>query len=111
MNRVTECKPSRDYRLWLRFDDELEESVFLGNLLKVGVFAAWRDVDQSCRIAVDQKTTMLVWDDGIPFDPDILHRDPLLSRAAREFDRPGLVPGVECPVPVRTDFVSRSFNS
>jgi hypothetical protein len=81
MHRVTECKASRDYRLWLRFDDGLEGSVFLGNLLEVGVFSAWRDVEQFCRVAVDQKAATVVWDGGIQFDPDILYQD--LSRAKR----------------------------
>jgi hypothetical protein len=111
MHRVTECKASPDYRLWLRFDDGLEGSVFLGNLLEVSAFSAWRDVDQFCHVAVNQKAATVVWDGGIQFDPDILYQDLLSSRAGREFDQPGLVPGVGCPVPVWTDIVCRSFNS
>ena len=61
MHRVTECKASRDYRLWLRFEDGLEGSVFLGNLLDLGPFSAWRDVDQFCRAAVDREAATVVW--------------------------------------------------
>lgn len=89
MHRVTECKASKDYKLWLRFDDGLEGSVFLGDLLDVGAFSAWRDVDQFCRAAVDREAATVVWDGGIQFDPDILYQDLLSSMAAKEFNSPG----------------------
>jgi hypothetical protein len=91
MHRVTECKASRDYRLWLRFEDGLEGSVFLGNLLDIGPFSAWRDVDQFCRAVVDTDAATVVWDGGIQFDPDILYQDLRSSRAAREFNASGLL--------------------
>ena len=93
MHRVTECKASRDYRLWLRFEDGLEGSVFLGNLLDVGVFSSWRDVDQFCRAAVDLESATVVWDGGIQFDADILYQDLLSSMVAKEFSPPGDFPG------------------
>ena len=46
VHRVTECKASQDYRLWIRFDDGLEGSVFLGSLLEVRAFRGWRDVER-----------------------------------------------------------------
>jgi Protein of unknown function (DUF2442) len=95
MHRVTECRASRDYRLWLRFEDGLEGSVFLGNLLEVDVFSVWRDVDQFCRAAVDTETATVVWDAGIQFDPDILYQDLLSSMAAKEFNSPGIPPEIE----------------
>jgi hypothetical protein len=95
MHRVTDCKASRDYRLWLRFEDGLEGSVFLGNLVDLGPFSAWRDVDQFCRAAVDREAATVVWDAGIQFDPDILYQDLLSSRAAKEFSAPGDSPAVE----------------
>ena len=95
MHRVTECKASPDYKLWLRFEDGLEGSVFLGNLLDLGAFSAWRDVDQFCRVVVDRKAATVVWDSGIQFDPYILYQDLLSSMAAKEFNSPGFLPGVE----------------
>jgi hypothetical protein len=95
MHRVTECKASRDYRLWLKFEDGLEGSVFLGDLLELVAFRSWRDADQFCRVVVDRKAATVVWDDGIQFDPDILYQDLLSSRAAKEFNSPGLAPAVE----------------
>jgi hypothetical protein len=85
MHRVTDCRASSDYTLWLRFEDGLEGSVFLGDLLECVPFSAWRDVDQFCRAAVDRQSATVVWDGGIQFDPDILYQDLLSSRAAKEF--------------------------
>ena len=93
MHRVTECKASQDYRLWLRFEDGLEGSVFLGNLVDLGPFSAWRDVNQFCRAVVDREAATVVWDGGIQFDPDILYQDLLSSRAGKEFNASGKVPG------------------
>jgi len=95
MHRVTECKASPDYKLWLKFEDGLEGSVYLGNLLDLGAFCAWRNVDQFCRVVVDREAATVVWDGGIQFDPDILYQDLLSSRAGKEFNSPGLAPAVE----------------
>lgn len=89
MHRVTECKASRDYKLWLRFEDGLEGSVFLGDLLELGAFSLWRDVDQFCRAVVDAEAATVVWDGGIQFDPDILYQDLLSSIVTKEFSSPG----------------------
>ncbi len=93
MHRVTECKASPDYRLWLKFADGLEGCVFLGDLLEVGAFGAWRDVEQFCRVAVDRKAATVVWDGGIRLDPDILYQDLLSSGKGIQFS--GLSPEVE----------------
>lgn len=95
MHRVTDCKASSDYRLWLKFDDGLEGSVFLGDLLEVGAFSSWRDVDQFCRVVVDRKAATVVWKGGIRLDPDILYQDLLSSKAAKEFNSQGFPPAVE----------------
>jgi len=85
MHRVTACKASPDYKLWLKFEDGLEGSVFLGDLLEVGAFSVWRDVDRFCRAAVDRDAATVVWEGGIQFDPDILYQDLLSSMAGKEF--------------------------
>jgi hypothetical protein len=93
MHRVTQCEASRDYRLWLKFDDGLEGSVFLGNLLEVRAFRAWRDVNQFCRVSVDPAAATVVWDAGIRLDPDILYQD-LLSGMRKRFRRIQSVTGL-----------------
>src|SRR5213596_3180151 len=75
MHRVTACKAEEDYRLWLRFEDGLEGSVFLGNLLEIGAFQLWRDVREFEKVSVDPQTATVTWEGGIRLDPDILYHD------------------------------------
>ena len=82
MHRVTACKAQGDYRLWLRFDDGLEGSVFLGNLLEIGAFQLWRDVREFAKVSVDPETATVTWEGGIRLDPDILYQD-LMTREER----------------------------
>lgn len=81
--------------LWLKFEDGLEGSVFLGDLLDVTPFSAWRDVDQFCRVGLDRKAATVVWEGGIQLDPDILHQDLMSSKAAKEFNPSGFSLEVE----------------
>ena len=73
--RITACKAEEDYKLWLRFDDGLEGSVFLGNLLEIGAFKLWRDVREFEKVSVDPETATVTWEGGIRLDPDILYQD------------------------------------
>jgi hypothetical protein len=82
VHRVTACKVEDDYKLWLRFDDGLEGSVFLGNLLEIGAFKLWRDVSEFDKVCVDPVTATVTWEGGIRLDPDILYQD-LAPRGAR----------------------------
>jgi len=82
VHRVTECRASRDYTLWLKFDDGQEGSVFLGNLLEIGAFKLWRDVREFEKVSVDPETATVTWEGGIRLDPDILYQD-LAARGVR----------------------------
>ena len=73
--RITECKAEEDYKLWLRFEDGLEGSVFLGNLLEIGAFQLWRDVREFEKVRVDPDTACVTWEGGIRLDSDILYHD------------------------------------
>jgi hypothetical protein len=75
MHRITACKPEEDYKLWLRFEDGLEGSVFLGNLLEIGAFKLWRDVREFEKVSVDPQTATVTWEGGIRLDPDVLYHD------------------------------------
>src|SRR3972149_574591 len=70
VHRVTACKAEEDYMLWLRFDDGLEGSVFLGNLLEIGAFQLWRDVREFEKVSVDPETAT------VPLDPGRLLHPP-----------------------------------
>ena len=75
MHRITACKAEDDYKLWLRFEDGLEGSVFLGNLLEIGAFQLWRDVREFEKVSVDPDTATVTWEGGIRLDADILYHD------------------------------------
>jgi len=79
-------------RLWIRFDDGLEGSLFLGNLLEVRAFCRWRDGERFCRVVVDPAAATVVWNDGIRLDPDILYQDLLSGRPGKGFSSSGLCP-------------------
>jgi hypothetical protein len=83
--RITACKAEEDYKLWLRFEDGLEGSVFLGNLLEIGAFQLWRDVREFEKVSVDPDTATVTWEGGIRLDPDILYHD-VASRARLDDD-------------------------
>jgi len=83
VHRVTACKVEDDYKLWLRFEDGLEGSVFLGNLLEIGAFKLWRDVREFEKVSVDPETATVTWEGGIRLDPDILYQD-VAAQGARE---------------------------
>lgn len=103
MHRVTQGRASDDHRLWLRFEDGLEGSVFLGNLLEVVRFDAWRDARRFCRAAVDPVMSTVVWEDGLVLDPDILYQDLLSSRPDPwDSTRGGIAAAIEWPASART---------
>ena len=82
LHRVTACKAEDDYRLWLKFDNGLEGSVFLGNLLEIGAFKLWRDVREFEKESVDPETATVSWEGGIRLDPEVLYQD-LAAKAPR----------------------------
>ena len=82
MHRVTACKAEDDYKLWIRFDDGLEGSVFLGNLLEIGAFKLWRDVREFEKVSVDPESATVTWEGGIRLDPEILYQDLAARRLA-----------------------------
>ena len=91
MHRVTACKAEDDYKLWIRFDDGLEGSVFLGNLLEIGAFKLWRDVREFEKVSVDPETATVTWEGGIRLDPEMLYQElaeerRLMSSAFEEFN-------------------------
>jgi len=82
MHRVTACRAEEDYKLWIRFDDGLEGSVFLGDLLEIGAFKIWRDVREFEKVSVDPETATVTWEAGIRLNADVLYQD-LAARNAR----------------------------
>jgi hypothetical protein len=74
-HKVTACKAEDDYKLWIRFDDGLEGSVFLGNLLEIGAFKLWLDVREFEKVTVDPQTATVTWEGGIRLDNEVLYQN------------------------------------
>ena len=76
---IEECRAEADYSLWLVFDDGLEGHVYLGNLVEIVDFSAWRDLDRFLDVSIDPESGTVQWEDGIRLDPSALYKD-LASR-------------------------------
>jgi hypothetical protein len=76
---IEDCRAEADYSLWLLFDDGLEGRVYLGDLVDIVDFRAWRDIDRFLEVSLDPDTGAVQWEDGIRLDPNALYRD-LASR-------------------------------
>jgi hypothetical protein len=76
---LTECRAEGDYTLWLRFDDGLEGSVYVGELVTNASFSVLGNIDLFKRVSIDPLSNVVTWGSGINLDPEILYRD-LASR-------------------------------
>jgi hypothetical protein len=76
---LTECRAEGDYTLWLRFDDGLEGSVYLGDLVMNASFSVLGNLDIFKRVSIDPLSNAVPWGGGINLDPEVLYRD-LASR-------------------------------
>lgn len=74
-HRVTACRAGSNYTLWLRFEDGVEGWVYLGELVGIGVFKAWKDIWRFRQVSVDPVNETVSWDDGIEIDPEVLYQD------------------------------------
>ena len=80
MHTITECRAESNYTLWLRFDDGLEGSVNLGDLVQTESYMAISDQETFARVAIDPVSNAVTWAGGIKLDPEVLYRD-LATRA------------------------------
>jgi uncharacterized protein DUF2442 len=82
MSEVTKCRAENDYTLWLRFDDGAEGRVYLGDLVGVGIFEVWRDIERFKQVSIDSDSRTICWEDGIDIHQDVLY-DGLVKRGRK----------------------------
>ncbi len=72
MPKPVEVKPLPNFRLWLRYDDEISGEVDLSDLAGRGVFKAWdqQDFFREVRIGLHGEVK---WSDEIDLCPDSLY--------------------------------------
>jgi hypothetical protein len=80
MHRIISCCANNDYSLWLHFEDGVKGIVNLHDLVGVGIFSAWRDIEVFKKISIDPIKESVSWEGGIDLDSDVLH-EYLVSKA------------------------------
>ena len=75
MHTITECRAESNYTLWLKFDDGLEGSVNLGDLVLTESYLAISDAQTFSRVALDPISNAVTCGGGIKLDPEMLYRD------------------------------------
>ena len=75
VHTITECRAESNYTLWIRFDDGLEGSVNLGDLVLTESYQGISDELTFSRVAIDPVSNAVTWAGGIKLDPEVLYRD------------------------------------
>jgi len=71
---VVQVRPLDGYRLYLRFEDEVEGSVDIAELIEfTGVFAPLRERDYFVQVRADLELGTICWPNGADLDPDVLY--------------------------------------
>ena len=79
--RVTNCECVAPYALRLRFNDGLETTVDLSDVLEGEIYGPLRDPFVFSRVALDSDVGTVVWPNGADFDPAVLHDWPVHKEA------------------------------
>src|SRR5688572_29611633 len=70
--KILEARPRKDYKIWLKFDDDTAGEVDLSHLAGKGVFVFWDDYDNFKKVAIEN-SRWLSWSDEIDLDADALY--------------------------------------
>ena len=74
LNDIVKVEPRAGYRLWVQFQDGVEEEVDLGpELTFQGVFAPLRDPAYFARVRVNPELGTIYWPNDADWDPVVLY--------------------------------------
>ena len=82
MHRIVAVQPLAQYRVWIRFSDDIEGEVDLSDLVGKGVFALWNDPAQFAKVSIDPQSHTLMWPGGIDICPDTLYQDVMTTKVS-----------------------------
>lgn len=83
---VVEVRPIDGYRLFLRFEDDVEGEVDLAKMIRFeGVFAPLEDRAEFLEVHVNEEIGMICWPNGADLDPDVLY-SCITGEPIRQFD-------------------------
>lgn len=72
--RIAEVRPLPEYKLWVRFNDGLEGTVAMSEMIhssRAGVFVALRDEKLFSRVTLEYGA--VIWPGGLDLAPDAMH--------------------------------------
>lgn len=71
---IVEVRPLEGYRLFLRFEDGVQGTVDVAELVSFkGIFAPLKDAREFRRAAVNPELGVVQWPNGADLDPDVLY--------------------------------------
>jgi hypothetical protein len=73
--RIKEVEARPAYKLWVRFEDDVEGEVDLSALVGKGVFKQWEDPKEFMKVYLDPQTGAPSWPGELDIAPDALYRD------------------------------------
>ena len=71
--KIVEAQYRKDYRIWVRFADQVEGEVDLEGDLWGEVFESLRDKSEFKNFRLDRELETLVWPNGADFAPEFLY--------------------------------------
>jgi len=71
---IVSVQPMNDYRLFLRFEDGIEGTVDLAQIIRFeGVFAPLKDRNYFLQVRVNPELGTIGWPNDADLDPDVLY--------------------------------------
>lgn len=71
---IIKVKPLENYRLYLRFEDDVEGEIDVTGLIDfVGVFAPLRNHEYFVQVRVNPELGTICWPNQADLDPDVLY--------------------------------------
>lgn len=71
---IVEVRPTRDYRLLLRFEDGREGEIDVAAMIQfAGIFAQLKDHAEFRKVYVNPELGTICWPNGADLDPDVLY--------------------------------------
>lgn len=71
---IVAVKPLEDYKLYLRFEDDVEGVVDIAELIQfAGIFEPLSNPAYFTQVTVNPDLGTICWDNGADLDPDVLY--------------------------------------
>jgi len=82
--KVVDVEIVCSYILRVTFDDETEQEIDFGPVLKGALYGLLQDERVFNQVTIDPEVHTLVWPNGADFDPETLHDWPKYAEAMRQ---------------------------